>query len=128
MFIICRTTRDYEGPRVAPHIQAALDAALDEEEELVIDANKATKRSKLNTLNGGERSRSLFYMNNFVRDLIVLPYFFNRQALHIANPSSQSLKSTGLSVVSQIKQTAPLGVHERVKRSRTLCTRLLEDF
>ena len=33
-----RTTRDYEGPLVAPLVQAALDAALQEEEEITVDA------------------------------------------------------------------------------------------
>ena len=33
-----RTTRDYEGPTVAPRVQAALDAALQDEDELAIDA------------------------------------------------------------------------------------------
>ena len=33
-----RTTRDYEGPTVAPRVQAALDAALQDEEDLTIDA------------------------------------------------------------------------------------------
>ena len=33
-----RTTRDYEGPAVAPKVQAALDAALQEEDELTLDA------------------------------------------------------------------------------------------
>ena len=33
-----RTTRDYEGPVIAPQLQAALDAALEDDEELTIDA------------------------------------------------------------------------------------------
>ncbi|KAK3750121.1 hypothetical protein QZH41_008778, partial [Actinostola sp. cb2023] len=33
-----RTTRDYEGPAVAPRVQAALDAALQDEEDLTLDA------------------------------------------------------------------------------------------
>ena len=33
-----RTTRDYEGPTVAPKVQAALDAALQDEEDLTLDA------------------------------------------------------------------------------------------
>ncbi|KAL5272625.1 hypothetical protein ACHWQZ_G000735 [Mnemiopsis leidyi] len=41
-----RTTRDYEGPTVAPHIKAALDAALEDEEELVVDAGKLNKRER----------------------------------------------------------------------------------
>lgn len=32
-----RTTRDYDGPAVAPRIQAALDAALQDEEDIDID-------------------------------------------------------------------------------------------
>lgn len=36
---MCRTTRDYEGPSVAPRVQAALDAAMNNiEEDLDIDA------------------------------------------------------------------------------------------
>lgn len=34
-----RTTRDYEGPLVAPSVQAALDTALKDEEEITIDAS-----------------------------------------------------------------------------------------
>ena len=34
-----RTTRDYEGPSVAPRIQAALDAALQNEDDLTLDAS-----------------------------------------------------------------------------------------
>ena len=33
-----RTTRDYEGPAVAPKVQAALDAALQDEDDLTLDA------------------------------------------------------------------------------------------
>jgi len=33
-----RTTREYEGPTVAPRIQAALDAALQDEDDLTLDA------------------------------------------------------------------------------------------
>jgi kinesin family protein 3/17 len=32
-----RTTRDYEGPQVAPKIQAALDAALQDEDDSDIE-------------------------------------------------------------------------------------------
>ena len=32
-----RTTRDYEGPTVAPRVQAALDAALQDEEDIYVD-------------------------------------------------------------------------------------------
>ncbi|XP_046857510.1 kinesin-II 95 kDa subunit-like [Xenia sp. Carnegie-2017] len=34
-----RTTKDYEGPAVAPRVQAALDAALQDEEDITLDAN-----------------------------------------------------------------------------------------
>ncbi len=34
-----RTTRDYEGPLVVPRLQAALDAALQEEDEMTVDAS-----------------------------------------------------------------------------------------
>ncbi len=36
-----RTTRDYEGPTVAPRVQAALDAALQDEEDIDIDGRYA---------------------------------------------------------------------------------------
>ena len=32
-----RTTKDYESPTLAPHLQAALDNALKDEDEIVID-------------------------------------------------------------------------------------------
>ena len=34
-----RTTQDYEGPLVAPQLQAALDAALQDDKELNFDAS-----------------------------------------------------------------------------------------
>ncbi len=38
-FSLVRTTRDYEGPSVAPRVQAALDAAMNNvEEDIDIDA------------------------------------------------------------------------------------------
>ena len=38
-FFYPRTTRDYEGPSVAPRVQAALDAAMNNvEEDIDIDA------------------------------------------------------------------------------------------
>ena len=36
-----RTTRDYEGPSVAPKIQAVLDAALEDEGDIDIDDRSA---------------------------------------------------------------------------------------
>ncbi|NXH13827.1 KIF3B protein, partial [Bucco capensis] len=45
-----RTTRDYEGPAIAPKVQAALEAALQEEDEIQVDASTfestATKKPK----------------------------------------------------------------------------------
>ena len=40
-----RTTRDYEGPAVAPKIQAALDAALMDEDDIDLDANDIKYRT-----------------------------------------------------------------------------------
>ncbi|ELT91901.1 hypothetical protein CAPTEDRAFT_165042 [Capitella teleta] len=50
-----RTTRDYEGPQVAPKIQAALDAALQDEEDIDITnpsvfSNKKSKQKKKSTI------------------------------------------------------------------------------
>ncbi|XP_064600484.1 kinesin-like protein KIF3B isoform X2 [Liolophura sinensis] len=41
-----RTTRDYEGPTVAPRVQAALDAALQDEEDLDIDGSPSVFNGK----------------------------------------------------------------------------------
>ncbi|XP_074659875.1 kinesin-II 95 kDa subunit-like [Tubulanus polymorphus] len=41
-----RTTRDYEGPAVAPRVQAALDAALQDEDDLDIDGSPAVFSNK----------------------------------------------------------------------------------
>ncbi|NWR78784.1 KIF3B protein, partial [Centropus unirufus] len=41
-----RTTRDYEGPAIAPKVQAALEAALQDEDEIQVDAS--TFESTLN--------------------------------------------------------------------------------
>ena len=35
-----RTTRDYEGPTIAPKIQAALDAALQDEDDIDVDTKQ----------------------------------------------------------------------------------------
>ncbi|CAH1786360.1 unnamed protein product [Owenia fusiformis] len=43
-----RTTRDYEGPAVAPRVQAALDTALMEEEDIDVDGSPAIFSSKAN--------------------------------------------------------------------------------
>ncbi|CAF1055805.1 unnamed protein product [Brachionus calyciflorus] len=41
-----RTTRDYESPTLAPHLQAALDTALKDEEDIEIDEPKAKQKAK----------------------------------------------------------------------------------
>lgn len=41
-----RTTRDYEGPTVAPRVQAALDAALQDEDDIDIDGGAAVIMGK----------------------------------------------------------------------------------
>ncbi|KAK2157882.1 hypothetical protein LSH36_183g02022 [Paralvinella palmiformis] len=50
-----RTTRDYEGPTVAPKIQAALDAALQDEEDIDIDGSPAVFSSKANKMKPKKR-------------------------------------------------------------------------
>ncbi|BFZ03932.1 hypothetical protein BsWGS_06970 [Bradybaena similaris] len=40
-----RTTRDYEGPAVAPRVQAALDAALQDEDDIDIDGSMFSSKS-----------------------------------------------------------------------------------
>lgn len=42
-----RTTRDYEGPTVAPKVQAALDAALQDEEDVTLDADVLLSKNKV---------------------------------------------------------------------------------
>lgn len=42
-----RTTRDYEGPAVAPKVQAALDAALRDEEDVTLDADVLLSKTKV---------------------------------------------------------------------------------
>ncbi|KAM4650077.1 kinesin-like protein KIF3B isoform 1-T1 [Amazona ochrocephala] len=59
-----RTTRDYEGPAIAPKVQAALEAALQDEDEIQVDAstfestsNKKSKpRPKTGRRSGGPSS------------------------------------------------------------------------
>lgn len=45
-----RTTRNYEGPAIAPKVQAALEAALQDEDEIQVDAStfesSSNKKSK----------------------------------------------------------------------------------
>ena len=48
-----RTTRDYEGPLMAPTLQDALDAALQEEEEMVVvDMEQREKEIKMELVEG----------------------------------------------------------------------------
>lgn len=57
-----RTTRDYEGPLVAPKVQAALNAALQEESDLHLDASadifslRSKKKSKTRTKSARSKS------------------------------------------------------------------------
>ncbi|XP_033009764.1 kinesin-like protein KIF3B [Lacerta agilis] len=59
-----RTTRDYEGPAIAPKVQAALEAALQEEDEIQVDAStfestsnkKSKSRPKTGRKSGGSSS------------------------------------------------------------------------
>ncbi|EDO40836.1 predicted protein [Nematostella vectensis] len=52
-----RTTRDYEGPAVAPKVQAALNAALEEEDDLTLDADLLIKKSKVKSKRRDKPSR-----------------------------------------------------------------------
>lgn len=57
-----RTTRDYEGPAIAPKVQAALDAALQDEDEIQVDASSfestANKKSKARPKSGRKSGSS----------------------------------------------------------------------
>ncbi|XP_042318310.1 kinesin-like protein KIF3B [Sceloporus undulatus] len=61
-----RTTRDYEGPAIAPKVQAALEAALQDEDEIQVDAStfestsnkKSKSRPKTGKKTGGSSSSS----------------------------------------------------------------------
>lgn len=57
-----RTTRDYEGPAIAPKVQAALDAALQDEDEMQVDASSfestANKKSKARPKSGRKSGSS----------------------------------------------------------------------
>lgn len=50
MDVPSRTTRNYEGPAIAPKVQAALEAALQDEDEIQVDASNfessSNKKSK----------------------------------------------------------------------------------
>eukprot|EP01135_Chromosphaera_perkinsii_P006664 Nk52_evm66s554 gene=Nk52_evmTU66s554 len=56
-----RTTLDYEGPSIAPRVQAALDAALADEEDLYLEANNggaSARGSRAKSAKGGRPSSS----------------------------------------------------------------------
>lgn len=61
-----RTTRDYEGPAIAPKVQAALEAALQDEDEIQVDAStfestsnkKSKSRPKTGRKSAGSTSSS----------------------------------------------------------------------
>ncbi|XP_078494760.1 kinesin family member 3B [Ciona intestinalis] len=55
-----RTTQDYEGPTIAPKVQAALDAALQEEGDLQLDASdeKFVKKTKPRLRSAKSRPRT----------------------------------------------------------------------
>uniref|UniRef100_A0A673V0Y3 Kinesin-like protein n=1 Tax=Suricata suricatta TaxID=37032 RepID=A0A673V0Y3_SURSU len=57
-----RTTRDYEGPAIAPKVQAALDAALQDEDEMQVDASSfestTNKKSKARPKSGRKSGSS----------------------------------------------------------------------
>ena len=51
-----RTTLDYEGPSIAPRVQAALDAALADEEDLYLEANDGSRNSKQSRVKSAKSS------------------------------------------------------------------------
>ncbi|XP_020846389.1 kinesin-like protein KIF3B [Phascolarctos cinereus] len=57
-----RTTRDYEGPAIAPKVQAALEAALQDEDEIQVDASSfesiSNKKSKARPRSGRKSGSS----------------------------------------------------------------------
>ncbi|XP_051001002.1 kinesin-like protein KIF3B [Acomys russatus] len=56
-----RTTKDYEGPAISPKVQAALDAALQDEDEIQVDASSfesTENRKPKGRLKGGRKSGS----------------------------------------------------------------------
>ena len=61
-----RTTRDYEGPAVAPKVQAALDAALQDEEDLTLDAELVLFRILNDRSSNVSLSQSLIYRDYFI--------------------------------------------------------------
>lgn len=55
-----RTTRDYEGPTVAPRVQAALDAALQDEDDIDIDGGAAVIMGKAKAKKKAARYTEVF--------------------------------------------------------------------
>ncbi|XP_022094991.1 kinesin-II 95 kDa subunit-like isoform X2 [Acanthaster planci] len=53
-----RTTRDYEGPSVAPRVQAALDAALQDEDDLDLEVQPSVFAGKAKTKLKKEKTKS----------------------------------------------------------------------
>ncbi|KAF6029688.1 KIF3C [Bugula neritina] len=52
-----RTTRDYEGPSIAPRVQAAIDAALQDEEDIDIDGTPSVLTGKKKSSSKKKNSR-----------------------------------------------------------------------
>lgn len=69
-----RTTRDYDGPQVAPRIQAALDAALQDEADIDLDGSPAIfSSSKSKRKEAASKSRPKSAMKNNVDASQVFP-------------------------------------------------------
>lgn len=68
-----RTTRDYDGPQVAPRIQAALDAALQDEADIDLDGSPAIFSSSKTKRKEASRSRPKSAMKNSVDTSQVFP-------------------------------------------------------
>ena len=61
-----RTTRDYEGPTIAPKIQAALDAALQDEEDIDVDGRLVVDTQiQIPLFNVNDCNRMMFLQCNF---------------------------------------------------------------
>ena len=59
-----RTTRDYEGPQVAPRVQAALDAALQDEEDLDLEVQPAVFSARPKAKGKKEKVRTRYVFSN----------------------------------------------------------------
>ncbi|KAL4225445.1 Kinesin-like protein kif3c [Mactra antiquata] len=68
-----RTTRDYDGPQVAPRIQAALDAALQDEADIDLDGSPAIFSSNKAKRDKASRSRPKSAMKTNVDASQVFP-------------------------------------------------------